>query len=74
MLYIDIVLFLMVASVGGQLVDLLDSTSMYWLGRVVLTDKWSPGDIILLVFMEMSRWCSFVCCCVAVLVAVCVCT
>ena len=70
-LYIDVVLFLMEASVGGgQLVDLLDSTNKSLSGRLVLTDRRSPSSIILLVFIEMSGCCGFVCCCVAVLLAV----
>ena len=74
MLYIDIVLFLIEASVGGgQLVDLLASTSMSWSGRLVLTNRWSPGSIIFLVLIDMSRFCGFVCCCVAVIVVLVVC-
>ena len=71
-LYIDMVLFFMEASVGGgQLVDLLDSIRRSWFVRLVFTDNWSPGSSIFLALMEMSGYCGFVCCCVVVLVAVC---
>ena len=51
-------LFLIDASVrGGQLVDLVASTSISWSGRFVLTDRWSPGSRILFVFMDISLCC-----------------
>ena len=58
LLYISMLLFLMDASVGGgQLVDLVASISISWPGRFVLTDRWSPGSRILLVFMDISLCC-----------------
>ena len=58
LLYISMLLFLMDARVGGgQLLDLLASTSISWSGRFVLTDRWSPGSRILLVFMDISLCC-----------------
>ena len=60
-LYIDMVLFFMEASVGGgQLVDLLDSIRRSWFVRLVFTDNWSPGSSIFLALMEMSGYCGFV--------------
>ena len=58
LLWISMLLFLMDARVGGgQLLDLLASTSISWSGRFVLTDRWSPGRRILLVFMDISLCC-----------------
>ena len=48
----------MEASVGGgQLLALVASTRISWSGRCVLTDRWSPGSRILLVFMDISLGC-----------------
>ena len=58
LLWISMLLFLMDASVGGgQLVDLVASTSISWSGRFVLINRWSPGSRILFVFMDISLCC-----------------
>ena len=50
-----ITLPLIVASVGGgQLLFFIASTIISWSGSSVLTNKWSPGNIIFLAFIEMS--------------------
>ena len=57
-LWISMLWFLMDANVGGgQLLELVASTNISWSGRCVLTDRWSPGSRILLVFMDISLCC-----------------
>ena len=57
-LWISMLWFLMDANVGGgQLLELVASTNISWSGRCVLTDRWSPGSRIFLVFMDISLCC-----------------
>ena len=57
-LWISMLWFLIDANVGGgQLLELVASTNISWSGRCVLTDRWSPGSRILLVFMDISLCC-----------------
>ena len=57
-LWISMLWFLLDANVGGgQLLQLVASTNISWSGRCVLTDRWSPGSRILLVFMDISLCC-----------------
>ena len=57
-LWISMLWFLIDANVGGgQFLELVASTSIFWSGSCVLTDRWSPGSRILLVFMDISLFC-----------------